>query len=50
MALMVIIPMFLGYKNKKVVWAVGLILTIAFYVVFRTYFFVPLPQGFLTFI
>ncbi len=49
-ALMVSIPLFLGYRNKVVIAVLALALTLSFYLVFKTFFYVPLPQGILTFI
>jgi hypothetical protein len=48
--LMAGVPLALGYKNHKVIWPLAVLFTLAFYFVFRTFFYVPLPQGPLTFI
>jgi hypothetical protein len=49
-ALMVVIPVVLGYRNKAVIVILGVVLTLSFYYVFKVFFYVPLPQGILTFI
>ncbi len=49
-AMVVAVGTYLGYKRKGVLWALALISTGVFYYVFKTLFYVPLPQGLLTFI
>lgn len=49
-ALLVAVPRYLGYTNNKVVWTIALLSTGIFYYVFKTLFYVPLPQGLITFI
>lgn len=49
-ALMVMVPLYLGYRNQTVIWLLAILFSGGFYFVFKTFFFVPLPQGLLTFI
>ncbi len=49
-AMLVSVPLFLGYRNQKVIWSIAIISTCVFYYVFKTLFYVPLPQGLITFI
>ncbi len=50
LALTIAVPLVLGFSNKKVILAISFILTFASYFIFKVFFFVPLPQGILTFI
>lgn len=49
-AMLVAVPTYLGYKNKVVIWLIAIFSTGIFYYVFKTLFYVPLPQGLITFI
>ena len=49
-AMMVAVPTSLGCKNKIVIWVIALLGTGILYYVFKTLFYVPLPQGLITFI
>ena len=50
MMLMVVIPTYLGCKNKLIIWTMALLSTGILYYVFKTLFYVSLPQGLITFI
>lgn len=48
-ALTLVIPLILGNRNKTVICIVGVALTLIFYIVFKRFFYVPLPAGILPF-
>lgn len=48
-AMTIFIPFLLGNRNKVTIIIVGVALTLVFYVVFKQYFYVPLPAGILPF-
>lgn len=50
LAIMMVIPPLLGYRNRVVICILAIVLTLSFYIVFKRFFYVPLPQGILTFI
>lgn len=47
LALMSSIPVALGYRKYKVVLPLAIILTLSFYWIFTSFFYIPLPKGLL---